>query len=87
MVGNFERLGFNLQRCYGAVLNLAINGKVIDQTGYGYNTLIGNKSKFADLAKNKELLFTNVNDRLISSSTLRYNYAKKRSKKEFQMKL
>ena len=78
MVGNFERLGLNLQQCYGAVLNLAINGKVIDQTGYGYNTLTGNKSKFADLAKYKKLLFTNVNDSLISSSTLRYNYAKKR---------
>ena len=68
MVGNFERLGLNLQQCYGAILNLAINGKVIEQTGYGYHTLTGSKTKFDELARYKDFLYTDVSDNLILSA-------------------
>ena len=44
LIRNMEQIGFNIQEIYGIIINLSINGKILEETGYSYNDLLTNKN-------------------------------------------
>lgn len=44
LVQNIEQIGLNQQQIYGMIINLGINGRVIEEKGYGYTDLLRNSN-------------------------------------------
>mgnify|MGYP006935747667 CR=1 FL=1 len=42
MIYNLEQAGFGEQEIYGMIINLAVNGNVLEEKEYGYTNLLGN---------------------------------------------
>lgn len=58
---NLEKIGLTEQQVYGTIINLAINGNIINKKGYFYSTLLGSKEKTMDLYNYKEEIDMDVN--------------------------
>ena len=44
LIQNMEQIGLDTQQIYGMIINLGINGKVIEETGYDYTRLLTNNN-------------------------------------------
>ena len=62
LVQEIERTGLKDQEIYGIILNLAINGSITTQKGYGYAELIQKPEKFQELIKQNVEIKTNVTE-------------------------
>ena len=60
LIQNMEQIGFSLQEIYGMIINLGINGKVLEETGFEYNILLENKNSVTKLNEYRHKIRTNV---------------------------
>lgn len=74
LIQKIEKTGLKEQEIYGIILNLAINGSIATQKGYGYAELIQKPEKFQELIEQNTKIETNVTEESIE-------VARKKSKK------
>lgn len=74
LIQEIEKTGLKEQEIYGIILNLAINGSIAKQKGYGYAELIQKPEKFQELIEQNTKIETNVTEESIE-------VARKKSKK------
>lgn len=65
---SLEEIGLTEQEIYGSIINLSINGSIVQCKGFDYTTLIGAPSKAQGLQKYKEELETTVNEETIKNA-------------------
>lgn len=51
LLSTIEKLGLPKQEIYGMIINLGINGSVVEQRGYGYSDLLYEPQKVLELSK------------------------------------
>ena len=62
LIQEIEKTGLKEQEIYGIILNLAINGSIAKQKGYGYAELIQKPEKFQELIEQNTKIETNVTE-------------------------
>jgi len=63
LVRDMELMGLDEQEVYGMVINLSINGRVLEETGYYYSTLLGNNNNSRQtISKYKDKIQTKVTE-------------------------
>lgn len=61
LIQNMEKIGLNKQEIYGMIINLGINGKVLEETGFDYSILLVNKNNACQtIAQYKDKIQTQV---------------------------
>jgi len=81
LMQKMEEIGLEEQKIYGMIINLGVNGKVIEQTGYGYGNLLMNRNNACQtIAKYKEEIQTKVTEETIQKAIIQ-------SKGEYQIDL
>ena len=61
LIQNIEKIGLNKQEIYGMIINLGINGIVLEETGFDYSTLLVNKNNACQtIAQYKDKIQTQV---------------------------
>ncbi len=61
LIQNIEKIGLNKQEIYGMIINLGINGIVLEETGFDYSVLLVNKNNACQtIAQYKEKIQTQV---------------------------
>ncbi len=65
IISSLEDIGLTEQEAYGAIINLGIKGKIVNQKEYGYSDLLHRRLKILELRKYKDDLETSVNENTI----------------------
>ena len=77
-----EKIGLTEQEIYGVIINLGINGSVIENRGYSYTELINNTKKVSELSQYKDKMETSVSNSTIKTALV--NYLSEEKKKELK---
>ena len=63
LIKNMEQIGLNEQEIYGMIINLGVNGKVLEETGFGYDSLLVNqKNACQEIGNYKNKIETKVTE-------------------------
>ena len=66
LIQNIEQIGLDKQEIYGMIVNLGINGKVIEETGYDYGSLLSNSNNACKtIAEYKDKIRTDITEGII----------------------
>ena len=78
LIQNLEQIGLNIQDIYAIIINLAVNGKVITETGYSYVNLLRNQNNSCNtIAQYKDQIQTEVTEETIQKAVEKANKPKK----------
>lgn len=78
LIQNMEQIGLNEQQIYGMIINLGINGRVLEKTGYNYKELLNNQNNACQtIAQYKDEIQTQVSEETIQSAVKKTNKPKK----------
>ena len=78
LIQNMEQIGLNEQQIYGMIINLGINGRVLEETGYNYKELLNNKNNACQtIAQYKDEIQTHVTEETIQKAVKKANKPKK----------
>ena len=81
LIQRMIQIGLNQQEVYGMIINLAVNGSVLEEPGYSYSELLGNSNNACERIINyKNSIKTNVKEKTIKKAVIK-------SKKEYQIEL
>ncbi len=73
LIQNMEQIGLDTQEIYGMIINLVINRKVIEETGYDYESLLQNKNNVCQtIAEYKDKIETNITEDTILKAKADY---------------
>ena len=64
---NLEKIGLTEQESYGAMMNLAINGNLIDNKEYKYIKVLNSPNGILELSKHKNQIKTNIDENMIQN--------------------
>ena len=69
LMQNMEQIGLSEQEIYGMIINLGVNGSVIEETEYGYSKLLENeKNACQTIAKYKDKIQSKVTEATIQKA-------------------
>lgn len=78
LIQNMEQIGLNEQQIYGMIINLGINGRVLEKNGYNYKELLNNKNNACQtIAQYKDEIQTCVIEETIQHAIKKANKSKK----------
>ena len=73
-----EQIGLNIQQIYGMIINLGVDGNILEETGYGYTALLANKyNSCQTIIRHKERIHTQVTEETIQRALEIANNPKK----------
>ena len=78
LIQNMEQIGLNIQQIYGMIINLGVDGNILEETGYGYTALLANKyNSCQTIIRHKERIHTQVTEETIQRALEIANNPKK----------
>ena len=78
LIQNLEQIGLNEQQIYGMIINLSINGRIIEETGYNYKVLLNNKNNACQtISQYRDQIQTEVTEETIQKAVKKANKPKK----------
>ena len=78
LIQNMEQIGLNIQQIYGMIINLGVDGNILEETGYGYSALLVNKDNSCQtIIRHKERIHTQVTEETIQRALEIANKPKK----------
>ena len=78
LIQNMEQIGLNIQQIYGMIINLGVDGNILEETGYGYTALLANKyNSCQTIIRHKERIHTQVTEETIQRALEIANKPKK----------
>ena len=78
LIQNMEQIGLNIQQIYGMIINLGVDGNILEETGYGYSALLVNKDNSCQtIIRHKERIHTQVTEETIQRALKIANNPKK----------
>ncbi len=78
LIQNMEQIGLNIQQIYGMIINLGVDGNILDELGYGYTALLANKDNSCQtIIRHKERIHTQVTEETIQKAIKKANNPKK----------
>ena len=78
LIQNMEQIGLNIQQIYGMIINLGVDGNILEETGYGYSALLVNKDNSCQtIIRHKERIHTQVTEETIQRALEIANNPKK----------
>lgn len=71
LIQNMEQVGFNTQEVYGMIINLGVNGKILEEVGYSYCNLLENRNNSCQtISKYKDRVQTKVSESTIDMAVI-----------------
>lgn len=68
-IQNMEKEGLKTQEIYGIIINLGVNGNLVNETGYGYGNLIHSSDRISQMVRDyKDDITTKVTEGTISKA-------------------
>ena len=71
LIHRMEKIGLKKQQIYGMIINLGVNGKVLNREGYSYSALLKNsRNSCKSIAKYIDEILTDVTDETIKRAVI-----------------
>ena len=84
LMKNLEKIGLSEQEIYGAMINLGITGKLIDDKEYKYVNVLNSPKKIFELADHKDEIETSIDENKLQNLTQKAKKIMKKSVKKIK---